>query len=127
MADRPPPLGAGAGLHRTKHGANKLADQLAKDGIRASAIHGNKRHGRAYPRACQVQGRLRPCSGRNRIAARGIDIDQLPRAVNYDLPNVPGDCVHRIGRPGRAGADGEAISLVCVDELLFLRDIERLL
>jgi len=61
------------------------------------------------------------------IAARGIDIDQLPHVVNYDLPNVPEDYVHRIGRTGRAGATGEAISLVCVDELVFLRDIERLL
>jgi ATP-dependent RNA helicase RhlE len=112
---------------RTKHGANKLAEQLGHDGIRALAIHGNKSQG-ARTRALSEfkEGGLRVLVATD-IAARGIDIDQLPHVVNYDLPNVPEDYVHRIGRTGRAGAMGEAISLVCVDEHDFLRDIERLL
>jgi len=112
---------------RTKHGANKLAEQLGHDGIRALAIHGNKSQG-ARTRALSEfkEGDLRVLVATD-IAARGIDIDQLPHVVNYDLPNVPEDYVHRIGRTGRAGATGEAISLVCVDEHEFLRDIERLL
>jgi ATP-dependent RNA helicase RhlE len=112
---------------RTKHGANKLAEQLGQDGIRALAIHGNKSQG-ARTRALSEfkEGGLRVLVATD-IAARGIDIDQLPHVVNYDLPNVPEDYVHRIGRTGRAGAMGEAISLVCVDEHDFLRDIERLL
>ena len=112
---------------RTKHGANKLAEQLAKDGIRADAIHGNKSQG-ARTRALESfkEGGVRVLVATD-IAARGIDIDQLPRVVNYDLPNVPEDYVHRIGRTGRAGAEGEAISLVSVDEHAFLRSIERLL
>ena len=112
---------------RTKHGANKLAEQLGQDGIRALAIHGNKSQG-ARTRALSEfkEGGLRVLVATD-IAARGIDIDQLPHVVNYDLPNVPEDYVHRIGRTGRAGAMGEAISLVCVDEREFLRDIERLL
>jgi ATP-dependent RNA helicase RhlE len=112
---------------RTKHGANKLAEQLNQDGIRALAIHGNKSQG-ARTRALSEfkEGGLRVLVATD-IAARGIDIDQLPHVVNYDLPNVPEDYVHRIGRTGRAGATGEAISLVCVDERDFLRDIERLL
>ncbi len=112
---------------RTKHGANKLAEQLGHDGIRALAIHGNKSQG-ARTRALSEfkEGGLRVLVATD-IAARGIDIDQLPHVVNYDLPNVPEDYVHRIGRTGRAGATGEAISLVCVDEREFLRDIERLL
>ncbi|HEX4524762.1 MAG TPA: DEAD/DEAH box helicase [Casimicrobiaceae bacterium] len=112
---------------RTKHGANKLAEQLGQDGIRALAIHGNKSQG-ARTRALSEfkEGGLRVLVATD-IAARGIDIDQLPHVVNYDLPNVPEDYVHRIGRTGRAGAMGEAISLVCVDEHEFLRDIERLL
>jgi ATP-dependent RNA helicase RhlE len=112
---------------RTKHGANKLAEQLGQDGIRALAIHGNKSQG-ARTRALSEfkEGGLRVLVATD-IAARGIDIDQLPHVVNYDLPNVPEDYVHRIGRTGRAGATGEAISLVCVDEHEFLGDIERLL
>ena len=112
---------------RTKHGANKLAEQLDGDGITALAIHGNKSQG-ARTRALSEfkDGRLRVLVATD-IAARGIDIDQLPHVVNYDLPNVPEDYVHRIGRTGRAGATGEALSLVCVDELAFLRDIERLI
>jgi ATP-dependent RNA helicase RhlE len=112
---------------RTKHGANKLAEQLGHDGIRALAIHGNKSQGaRTRALAEFKEGGLRVLVATD-IAARGIDIDQLPHVVNYDLPNVPEDYVHRIGRTGRAGAMGEAISLVCVDEHDFLRDIERLL
>jgi len=112
---------------RTKHGADKLTRQLNDDKIRALAIHGNKSQGvRTRSLAEFKDGDLRVLVATD-IAARGIDIDQLPHVVNYDLPNVPEDYVHRIGRTGRAGATGEAISLVCVDEHAFLRDIERLL
>jgi len=112
---------------RTKHGADKLTRQLNADAIRALAIHGNKSQSvRTRALAQFKDGDLRVLVATD-IAARGIDIDQLPHVVNYDLPNVPEDYVHRIGRTGRAGASGEAISLVCVDELAFLRDIERLL
>ncbi len=112
---------------RTKHGANKLAEQLNKDGITALAIHGNKSQGaRTRALAEFKEGSLQVLCATD-IAARGIDIDQLPHVVNYDLPNVPEDYVHRIGRTGRAGATGEAISLVCVDEHEFLRDIEKLI
>jgi ATP-dependent RNA helicase RhlE len=112
---------------RTKHGANKLAEQLNDDGITALAIHGNKsQSARTRALAEFKDGDLQVLVATD-IAARGIDIDQLPHVVNYDLPNVPEDYVHRIGRTGRAGATGEAISLVCVDERDFLRDIERLI
>jgi len=112
---------------RTKHGANRLVEQLGKDGISALAIHGNKSQS-ARTRALSEfkDGTLRVLVATD-IAARGIDIDQLPHVVNYDLPNVPEDYVHRIGRTGRAGASGEAVSLVCVDEHVMLRDIERLI
>ncbi|MGX6565178.1 DEAD/DEAH box helicase [Cupriavidus necator] len=112
---------------RTKHGANRLAEQLTKDGLSALAIHGNKSQS-ARTRALSEfkSGTLRLLVATD-IAARGIDIDQLPHVVNFDLPNVPEDYVHRIGRTGRAGAEGEAISLVCVDEIALLRDIERLI
>ncbi|MEY3978632.1 MAG: hypothetical protein RLZZ375_61 [Pseudomonadota bacterium] len=110
---------------RTKHGANRLAEQLGKSGISAMAIHGNKSQA-ARTRALSEfkSGKLQALVATD-IAARGIDIDQLPYVVNYDLPNVPEDYVHRIGRTGRAGATGEAVSLVCVDEHVLLRDIER--
>ncbi len=112
---------------RTKHGANKLAEQLNDDGITALAIHGNKsQSARTRALAEFKDGDLQVLVATD-IAARGIDIDQLPHVVNYDLPNVPEDYVHRIGRTGRAGATGEAISLVCVDEKIFLHDIERLI
>ncbi len=112
---------------RTKHGANRLAQQLDKDGLSASAIHGNKSQGaRTRALAEFKKGELRVLVATD-IAARGLDIDQLPHVVNYELPNVPEDYVHRIGRTGRAGNEGEAISLVCVDEHKLLRDIERLL
>ncbi|VAW77854.1 ATP-dependent RNA helicase RhlE [hydrothermal vent metagenome] len=112
---------------RTKHGANRLAQQLEKDGLTASAIHGNKSQGaRTRALAGFKNGEVRVLVATD-IAARGLDIDQLPHVVNYELPNVPEDYVHRIGRTGRAGNEGEAISLVCVDELKLLRDIEKLL
>ncbi|WP_116601175.1 DEAD/DEAH box helicase [Cupriavidus alkaliphilus] len=112
---------------RTKHGANRLAEQLTKDGLSALAIHGNKSQSARTRALTEFKaGTLRLLVATD-IAARGIDIDQLPHVVNFDLPNVPEDYVHRIGRTGRAGAEGEAISLVCVDELALLRDIERLI
>ncbi|HSQ82207.1 MAG TPA: helicase-related protein, partial [Casimicrobiaceae bacterium] len=112
---------------RTKHGANKLTEQLGHDGIAALAIHGNKRQSaRTRALAEFKSGRLTVLVATD-IAARGIDIDQLPHVVNYDLPNVPEDYVHRIGRTGRAGATGEAVSLVSVDDRDFLRDIEKLI
>jgi ATP-dependent RNA helicase RhlE len=112
---------------RTKHGANKLVEQLGKDGITGMAIHGNKSQtARTRALAEFKDGSLQVLVATD-IAARGIDIDQLPHVVNYDLPNVPEDYVHRIGRTGRAGASGEAVSLVCVDEHIMLRDIERLI
>jgi ATP-dependent RNA helicase RhlE len=112
---------------RTKHGANKLAEQLERDGIAAEAIHGNKSQGARTRALAQFKaGRVRVLVATD-IAARGIDIEDLPHVVNYDLPNVPEDYVHRIGRTGRAGSSGEALSLVCVDEHAFLRDIERLI
>lgn len=112
---------------RTKHGANKLTEQLQDDGISAAAIHGNKSQG-ARTKALEdfKRGAIRALVATD-IAARGIDIDQLPYVVNYELPNVPEDYVHRIGRTGRADAEGVAISLVCIDEDKFLRDIEKLI
>ncbi|MBI3776271.1 MAG: DEAD/DEAH box helicase, partial [Gammaproteobacteria bacterium] len=112
---------------RTKHGANRLAEQLEKDGITAAAIHGNKSQGaRTRALAEFKQGVVRVLVATD-IAARGLDIDQLPHVVNFELPNVPEDYVHRIGRTGRAGNAGEALSLVCVDEHKLLKDIERVL
>ncbi|MBA2255213.1 MAG: DEAD/DEAH box helicase, partial [Chloroflexi bacterium] len=112
---------------RTKHGANRLAEQLDKDGIEAAAIHGNK----SQPQRVRAlndfkAGRVSVLVATD-LAARGLDIESLPHVVNYELPMVPEDYVHRIGRTGRAGVDGEAISLVCVDEARLLRDIESLL
>ena len=111
---------------RTKHGANKLTKQLEEiAGIKAAAIHGNKSQGaRTKALAAFKANEIRVLVATD-IAARGIDIDQLPHVVNFELPNVPEDYVHRIGRTGRAGMKGEAISLVCVDELELLRAIER--
>jgi ATP-dependent RNA helicase RhlE len=112
---------------RTKHGADKLTVQLNQDGITALAIHGNKSQGARTRALSEFKDGSMQVLVATDIAARGIDIDQLPHVVNYDLPNVPHDYVHRIGRTGRAGATGEAISLVCVDEHEFLRDIEKLI
>ena len=114
-------------FNRTKHGANRLAEQLNTDGITSAAIHGNKSQGaRTKALADFKSGKVRVLVATD-IAARGIDIDQLPHVVNYELPNVAEDYVHRIGRTGRAGNEGEAMSLVCVDELKLLRDIEKLM
>ena len=111
---------------RTKHGANRLAEQLEADGLKSAAIHGNKSQG-ARTRALEgfKNGNVRVLVATD-IAARGLDIDQLPLVVNHDLPEVPADYVHRIGRTGRAGRAGHAISLVSPDELDLLRNIERL-
>jgi ATP-dependent RNA helicase RhlE len=112
---------------RTKHGANKLAEQMWQDGIATAAIHGNK----SQPQRIKALNDFK--AGRvtlliaTEVAARGLDIEQLPHVVNYELPMVANDYVHRIGRTGRAGVEGDAISLVCVDEAPMLRDIERLL
>ncbi|MET0380097.1 MAG: DEAD/DEAH box helicase [Spongiibacteraceae bacterium] len=112
---------------RTKHGANKLSELLERDGITSAAIHGNKSQGaRTRALADFKAGEVRVLVATD-IAARGLDIDQLPHVVNFELPNVPEDYVHRIGRTGRAGASGEAISLVGPDERAYLRDIEKLL
>ncbi len=112
---------------RMKHGANRLVEHLQKQDITAMAIHGNKsQSARTRALADFKAGTLQVLVATD-IAARGIDIDQLPHVVNYELPNVPEDYVHRIGRTGRAGADGEAVSLVCVDESSFLADIEKLI
>ena len=112
---------------RTKHGANRLSEQLSKNKISSAAIHGNKSQS-ARTKALDnfKKGHVRVLVATD-IAARGIDIDQLPHVVNYELPNVPEDYVHRIGRTGRAGNEGEAMSLVCVDENKLLKDIERLI
>ena len=110
---------------RTKHGANKLAEQLSKAGIPSLAIHGNKSQAARTRALAEFKSADLQVLVATDIAARGIDIDQLPYVVNYDLPNVPEDYVHRIGRTGRAGSTGQAVSLVCVDERGLLRDIER--
>ena len=112
---------------RTKHGANRLAEQLVKDGINASAIHGNKSQSQRVKALTDFkEGRVAILVATD-IAARGLDIEQLPHVVNFELPMVPEDYIHRIGRTGRAGTDGQAISLVCVDETPLLRDIQSLL
>lgn len=112
---------------RTKHGANRLSAQLETDGITSAAIHGNKsQNARTKALADFKDGKVRVLVATD-IAARGIDIDQLPHVVNYELPNVSEDYVHRIGRTGRAGNNGEAISLVCVDEDEYLASIEKLI
>jgi len=112
---------------RTKHGANRLAEQLDKDGHSAAAIHGNKSQGaRTKALAGFKAGKIKVLVATD-IAARGLDIDQLPNVVNYELPNVAEDYVHRIGRTARAGLSGKAVSLVCIDEDKLLAGIERLI
>jgi ATP-dependent RNA helicase RhlE len=112
---------------RTKHGANKLAEHLVTSGIPSLAIHGNKSQAARTRALAEFKtGSLQVLVATD-IAARGIDINELPHVVNFELPNVPEDYVHRIGRTGRAGAEGDAVSLVCVDELKLLTDIERLI
>ena len=112
---------------KTKHGANKLTKTLESKGIQAAAIHGNKSQGaRTKALADFKSGEVRILVATD-IAARGLDIEQLPQVINFDLPNVPEDYVHRIGRTGRAGATGEAISLVSADEVALLSDIEHLI
>ncbi len=112
---------------RTKHGANRLAEQLSRDGLSAAAIHGNKSQtARTRALADFKAGSVRVLVATD-IAARGLDIDRLPYVVNYELPNVPGDYVHRIGRTARAGREGHAVSLVCSDERQLLADIEHLI
>ncbi|SHJ37900.1 ATP-dependent RNA helicase RhlE [Malonomonas rubra DSM 5091] len=112
---------------RTKHGANRLAGQLAKDGISSAAIHGNKSQGARTKALADFKKNAVRVLVATDIAARGLDIDQLPQVVNFELPNVPEDYVHRIGRTGRAGRAGEAVSLVSSDEMKLLKDIEKLL
>ncbi len=112
---------------RTKHGANKLVKQLGQDNINAAAIHGNKSQAQRTKALESFKAGKVQILVATDIAARGIDIDQLPQVVNYELPNVPEDYVHRIGRTGRAGANGQALSLVSVDEFKQLRDIERVI
>jgi ATP-dependent RNA helicase RhlE len=112
---------------RTKHGADRLARQLGQDGLSAMAIHGNKSQGaRTRALADFKAGRVRVLVATD-IAARGLDIERLPHVVNYELPEVPEDYVHRIGRTARAGEDGQAISLVCSEEKGLLSGIEKLL
>jgi len=112
---------------RTKHGASRLAEQLARDGHTTTAIHGNKSQGaRTRALADFKSGAVRVLVATD-VAARGLDIERLPHVINYELPSVPEDYVHRIGRTARAGLEGEAISLVCIDEHKMLGDIERLL
>jgi ATP-dependent RNA helicase RhlE len=112
---------------KTKHGANRLAQQLERDGIQSDAIHGNKaQNARTRALASFKRGELRVLVATD-IAARGLDIEALPHVVNYDLPNVPEDYVHRIGRTGRAGASGEAVSLVSADDRPLLAAIEKLM
>ncbi|BCB25338.1 ATP-dependent RNA helicase RhlE [Sulfurimicrobium lacus] len=112
---------------RTKHGANKLSEQLTKEGIPALAIHGNKSQAARTRALSEFKGGSLQVLVATDIAARGIDISELPHVVNFELPNVPEDYVHRIGRTGRAGSEGEAVSLVCIDEKKLLSDIERLI
>jgi len=112
---------------RTKHGANRLTEKLISDGIPAAAIHGNKSQPARTKALAQFKDGSLPVLVATDIAARGLDIDQLPHVVNFELPNVPEDYVHRIGRTGRAGSSGAAISLVDSEEFQYLKSIERLI
>ncbi len=112
---------------RTKHGANRLCQKLEKDNISASAIHGNKSQSARTKALADFKANRIQVLVATDIAARGIDIDLLPHVINFELPNVPEDYVHRIGRTGRAGAEGHAISLVCAEEAKLLAGIETLI
>ena len=112
---------------RTKHGANRLAEQLERDGIRTAAIHGNKSQPQRMKALQRFKDREIAVLVATDIAARGLDIESLPHVVNYDLPHVPEDYVHRIGRTGRAGESGQAVSLVSGEERELLRGIEKLI
>ena len=112
---------------RTKHGANRLAQQLEANGIRSAAIHGNKSQGARVRALADFKDNKVVALVATEVAARGLDIKELPHVVNYELPNVPEDYVHRIGRTARAGGTGSAVSLVSPDEGSLLRDIERVL
>ncbi len=112
---------------RTKHGANKLAKQLWEDGIATAAIHGNKSQPQRVRALTDFKAGRVTLLIATEVAARGLDIEELPHVVNFELPMVAGDYVHRIGRTGRAGVTGDAVSLVCVDEGPLLREIERML
>jgi ATP-dependent RNA helicase RhlE len=112
---------------RTKHGANRLTKQLETDGIAAVAIHGNKSQSARTRALADFKGARVTALVATEVAARGLDIKELPHVVNYELPNVPEDYVHRIGRTGRAGASGRAVSLVSREEIPLLRDIERVI
>ncbi len=112
---------------RTKHGANRLSEKLGKKGISSSAIHGNKsQNHRTKALAGFKAGTIRVLVATD-VAARGLDIPLLPHVINFEMPNVSEDYVHRIGRTGRAGASGEAVSLVGIDEIPLLKGIEKLL
>jgi ATP-dependent RNA helicase RhlE len=112
---------------RTKHGANRLAAQLDSAGIRTAAIHGNKSQAQRVRALADFKANKVIALVATEVASRGLDIKELPHVVNYELPNVPQDYVHRIGRTARAGGAGNAVSLVSPDESSLLRDIERLL
>jgi ATP-dependent RNA helicase RhlE len=112
---------------RTKHGANRLAEQLGRDGIAANAIHGNKSQSQRVRALDDFKSGRVAILVATEVAARGLDIDALPHVVNFELPMVATDYVHRIGRTGRAGMQGDAVSLVCIDEAELLRDIENVL
>ncbi len=112
---------------RTKHGANRLAEQLEANGIRTAAIHGNKSQSQRVRALADFKANKVTALVATEVAARGLDIKELPHVVNYELPNVPEDYVHRIGRTARAGGTGSAVSLVSPDEGPLLKDIERLL
>ncbi|MEO8314679.1 MAG: helicase-related protein, partial [Pseudomonadota bacterium] len=112
---------------RTKHGANRLAEQLARSGIPAMPIHGNKSQNARVRALEDFKANRIIALVATEVAARGLDIKELPYVVNFELPNIPEDYVHRIGRTARAGSTGKAISLVSPDEAPYLKDIVRLL